>query len=96
MTQTPAISLSDGHTIPQVGLGVWRTPDDVAAPVVKTALAAGMKLTVAAVRFRLSELRGDDALRASASAEMAALGVRVPARMTALLIPVGARRAISE
>ncbi len=62
----------------------------------KTALAAGMKLTVAAVRFRLSELRGDDALRASASAEMAALGVRVPARMTALLIPVGARRAISE
>lgn len=43
MTKTPAIPLSDGNTIPQVGLGVWRTPDDVAAPVVRTALAAGYR-----------------------------------------------------
>lgn len=43
MTRTPAIPLSDGNTIPQVGLGVWRTPDDVAAPVVRTALATGYR-----------------------------------------------------
>ncbi len=43
VTKTPAIPLSDGNTIPQVGLGVWRTPDDVAAPVVRTALAAGYR-----------------------------------------------------
>lgn len=43
MSTTPIITLSDGHTIPQVGLGVWRTPDDVAAPVVRAALEAGYR-----------------------------------------------------
>ena len=57
------------------------------------AVAAGMKLTAVATRFRLAELRGDDPLLscASASAEMTPLGVRVPAKMTALLIPTGVR-----
>jgi len=55
------------------------------------AVAAGMKLTSAAVRFRLAELRGDDSLLATASAEMTNLGIRVPRKMTALLFPIGER-----
>ncbi len=55
----------------------------------KGAVAAGMKLTASAVRFRLAELRGDDTLLAAASAEMTELGVRIPAKMAALLIPIG-------
>src|SRR5690606_24378707 len=46
----------------------------------RAAVAAGMKLTSAAVRFRLAELRGDDELLAATSAEMTELGVRVPAK----------------
>ncbi|MBD9374700.1 aldo/keto reductase [Rhizobium sp. ARZ01] len=43
MSNTPTITLSDGNSIPQVGLGVWRTPDNIAAPTVRTALAAGYR-----------------------------------------------------
>lgn len=35
--------LNDGRPIPQVGLGVWRTPADDAAIVVRTALEAGYR-----------------------------------------------------
>jgi hypothetical protein len=52
----------------------------------------GMKLTSAVVRRRLAELRGDEALSIAATADMASLGVRAPAKMTALLLPVGGRR----
>ena len=37
------VTLSDGRAMPQLGLGVWRTPQDVAAEVVKTALEAGYR-----------------------------------------------------
>jgi tetratricopeptide (TPR) repeat protein len=53
----------------------------------QAAISAGMKLTAAAVRFRLAELRHDDALLAASSAEMTALGIRVPHKMAALLLP---------
>ena len=43
MTETPTITLHDGNSIPQVGLGVWRTPEDIAAPTVRVALAAGYR-----------------------------------------------------
>jgi 2,5-diketo-D-gluconate reductase A len=42
MTQ-PFVTLNDGRTMPQLGLGVWRTPQEVAAEVVKTALQAGYR-----------------------------------------------------
>lgn len=42
MTQS-FVTLNDGRTMPQLGLGVWRTPQDVAADVVKTALEAGYR-----------------------------------------------------
>jgi 2,5-diketo-D-gluconate reductase A len=43
VTETPTITLHDGNSIPQVGLGVWRTPEDIAAPTVRAALAAGYR-----------------------------------------------------
>ena len=41
MTDQPRITLNDGRAMPQFGLGVWQTPQDEAATVVKTALEAG-------------------------------------------------------
>ncbi|MDI7862397.1 aldo/keto reductase [Rhizobiaceae bacterium n13] len=43
MTNQPRITFKDGNTIPQIGLGVWQTPNDVAAPAVRAALAAGYR-----------------------------------------------------
>ncbi|UJL78679.1 aldo/keto reductase [Agrobacterium vitis] len=37
------ISFSDGNSIPQVGLGVWQTPNSEAAPAVRSALSAGYR-----------------------------------------------------
>ena len=42
MTQS-FVTLNDGRTMPQLGLGVWRTPQEVAAEVVKIALEAGYR-----------------------------------------------------
>ncbi|MDM7982265.1 MAG: aldo/keto reductase [Rhizobium sp.] len=43
MTDQTHIALNDGARIPQVGLGVWQTPNDEAAPAVKGALSAGYR-----------------------------------------------------
>ncbi|WP_061931343.1 aldo/keto reductase [Aureimonas sp. AU22] len=43
MTQHPTVSFNDGRAIPQVGLGVWQTPDDGAAAAVSTAIHAGYR-----------------------------------------------------
>jgi len=43
MTDQTHIALNDGTRIPQVGLGVWQTPNDEAAPAVKAALSAGYR-----------------------------------------------------
>ncbi len=43
MTAQPLINFNDGHSIPQVGLGVWQTPDDVAVTAVKTAIDGGYR-----------------------------------------------------
>lgn len=41
---TPShITLHDGNTIPQLGLGVWQTPSDVAVSAVKTAIESGYR-----------------------------------------------------
>jgi 2,5-diketo-D-gluconate reductase A len=37
------VRLNDGRSMPQLGLGVWRTPADTAASVVETALDAGYR-----------------------------------------------------
>lgn len=46
------ISLNDGSSIPQVGLGVWQTPDDVAVTAVSAALKAGYRHVDTAAIYR--------------------------------------------
>lgn len=43
MTDQPTVALNDGNAIPQVGLGVWRTPNDTAVEAVSTALRCGYR-----------------------------------------------------
>ena len=43
MTSIPDIALLDGHRIPQIGLGVWQVPDDVATDACLTAFEAGYR-----------------------------------------------------
>lgn len=43
MTTAPTQTFHDGYTIPQIGLGVWKTPDDVAVDAVATALRSGYR-----------------------------------------------------
>jgi 2,5-diketo-D-gluconate reductase A len=43
MTDQTSISFNDGLSIPQVGLGVWQTPNETAAPAVRAAIDAGYR-----------------------------------------------------
>ena len=52
MTEQTHLTFNDGRTIPQVGLGVWQTPNDTAVQVVKTALDAGYRHIDTAAAYR--------------------------------------------
>ncbi|MEO9339728.1 aldo/keto reductase [Mesorhizobium sp. SB112] len=43
MTTQPSVKFNDGKSIPQVGLGVWQTPNDTAVTAVRAALDAGYR-----------------------------------------------------
>ncbi|ASK66084.1 oxidoreductase [Brachybacterium avium] len=43
MTTSPRLPFRDGHSIPQLGYGVWQVENDVAAEVVVAALEAGYR-----------------------------------------------------
>ena len=43
MSTQPHVTFNDGRSIPQLGLGVWKTPDDVAVEAVSTALQTGYR-----------------------------------------------------
>lgn len=43
MTTVPTVTFADGHTIPQLGYGVWQVDDAVAADVVEQAPRAGYR-----------------------------------------------------
>jgi 2,5-diketo-D-gluconate reductase A len=43
MSQQPTVTLNDGASMPQFGLGVWQTPAEETAEVVRAALAAGYR-----------------------------------------------------
>jgi len=43
MTLSPSLRLTDGHSIPQLGLGVYKVPDATAADTVQVALEAGYR-----------------------------------------------------
>lgn len=40
----PSLTLNDGNTMPQLGLGTWQTPEDEAAAIVVAALKTGYRL----------------------------------------------------
>lgn len=44
LASSPTLTLADGLTAPQLGLGVWLTPTDVTAQCVQTALRVGYRL----------------------------------------------------
>ncbi|GAA2626572.1 aldo/keto reductase [Streptomyces axinellae] len=43
MSNVPTITLNNGVTMPQLGLGVWQVPDDEATATVTTALESGYR-----------------------------------------------------
>ncbi|KKB76046.1 oxidoreductase [Devosia soli] len=43
MSTQPHVTFHDGRSIPQIGLGVWQTPNDVAVDAVSTALKTGYR-----------------------------------------------------
>ena len=43
MSEQTMITLNDGNSIPQVGLGVWKTEAEVAPKAVKAAIDAGYR-----------------------------------------------------
>ena len=61
MTDQPHVTLNDGRSMPQLGLGVWRTPADDAAKVVADALDAGYLAVDTAMIYRNEEGVGEGA-----------------------------------
>ena len=53
------VTLNDGRAMPQLGLGVWQTPADDAAGVVKAAVAAGYRAVDTASAYKNEEGVGD-------------------------------------
>ncbi|OBI83921.1 aldo/keto reductase [Mycobacterium sp. E740] len=49
---SPSITLNDGNSIPQVGLGVWQTPPEDTERAVATALEAGYRHIDTAAAYR--------------------------------------------
>lgn len=43
MSQQPRLTLNDGNSIPQLGLGVWQVPPDITARVVLDGIKAGYR-----------------------------------------------------
>jgi diketogulonate reductase-like aldo/keto reductase len=52
MTDQPRITLNDGHTMPQLGFGVFQVPDDQTAEAVSRALEAGYRSIDTAAMYR--------------------------------------------
>ena len=64
MPEQTRLTLNDGNTIPQVGLGVWQTPNETAVSAVKAALDAGYRHIDTAAIYGNEEGVGDG-MRAS-------------------------------
>ncbi|WP_394769922.1 aldo/keto reductase [Lacisediminihabitans sp.] len=62
--ESPSLALLDGHTIPQLGLGVYKVPDAEAARVVETAIEAGYRHVDTAALYA-NERGVGDGVRAS-------------------------------
>ncbi len=59
MTEQPIVTLNDGVSIPQFGLGVFQTPPETTASVVRQAIADGYRLVDTASMYRNEEGVGE-------------------------------------
>ena len=59
MSDVPYLTLNDGNTIPQFGLGVWQVPNSKAAPAIRTAFEAGYRSVDTAALYRNESGVGD-------------------------------------
>ena len=59
MSNVPYLTLNDGNTIPQFGLGVWQVPNSKAEPAIRTAFAAGYRSVDTAALYRNESGVGD-------------------------------------
>lgn len=64
MNKPALVTLSDGHFMPQLGLGVWKAGNDVVGAAVQTALETGYRLIDTAAIYQNEEGVGD-ALKAT-------------------------------
>lgn len=64
MSNQPHLTFNDGLSIPQIGLGVWQTPNDVAVQAVETALKTGYRHVDTAAVYQ-NEAGVGEGLRAS-------------------------------
>jgi 2,5-diketo-D-gluconate reductase A len=77
MSTQPHVSLHDGRTIPQVGLGVWQTPNDVAITAVDTALRAGYRHIDTAAVYQNEEGVGQGIVRSGVARDEIFLTTKV-------------------
>lgn len=66
----PLTTFNDGLALPQLGLGVWQVPDDVAATVVQAAVDAGYRHVDTAAAYRNEPAVAEGLKRAAAGAEV--------------------------
>jgi 2,5-diketo-D-gluconate reductase A len=59
MSNVPDLTLNDGNTIPQFGLGVWQVPNAKAATIIRTAIEAGYRSVDTAALYRNEQGVGD-------------------------------------
>jgi 2,5-diketo-D-gluconate reductase A len=59
VVDVPDLTLNDGNTIPQFGLGVWQVPNAKAATVIRTAIEAGYRSVDTAALYRNEQGVGD-------------------------------------
>ncbi|HCR4017493.1 TPA: 2,5-didehydrogluconate reductase DkgA [Morganella morganii] len=59
MNKPALVTLSDGHLMPQLGLGVWKAGNDVAGSAVQTALETGYRLIDTAAIYQNEEGVGE-------------------------------------
>ena len=59
MTEQPLVTLNDGVAMPQFGLGVFQTPPETTAKVVRQAIADGYRLVDTAAMYHNEEGVGD-------------------------------------
>jgi 2,5-diketo-D-gluconate reductase A len=69
MSTSPLMTFNDGRTIPQLGLGVWKTPNDTAASTMQTALDAGYRHIDTAAVYENEDGVGDGLAQASVARE---------------------------